>query len=137
MSSKPDVPHIDRKLSAWRCEPLRHIIDAVELGCFSERPQVSDSLGALDALLVEGGIAIERPHTNASLYPVVIQEKTGIMQESAQFLSVVGPEDRCHADRAAFQAQYQSPFLSTAYFSKSHHDLIDALSLHAVQCSRR
>lgn len=64
-------------------EPLGHVLDAVEIGCFSQSQQIAEALGALDALFEEGGMAVDghRSHTPFNL--VSIRADAGIMQEAA------------------------------------------------------
>lgn len=50
------------------------------------------------------------------------------MQEAAQFISVVEPEDYSLADRAPFPSQIPAPVpLNSVLFRERHHDLIDAV----------
>ena len=50
------------------------------------------------------------------------------MQEAAQFISVVEPENDSLADRASFPSQIPAPVpLDSVLFRERHHDLIDAV----------
>ena len=76
----------------------------------------------------EGGIAVERHHSHAPFNLVVVRADAGIMQEAAQFLPVVEPEDHSLADRASFPSQIPAPIpLDSVLFRERHHDLIDAV----------
>lgn len=119
-------------------EPFRCILDAVEFGGFSQCQQVTEPLGALDAPFEESCVAVDCHCSDASFYLVVIWTDVRIMQEAAQFISIVEPEDDSLDDRASFPSQIPAPVpLDSVLFRERHHDLIDALSINAVQCSRR
>lgn len=120
--------HVLVASSVHGVEPLGHVLDAVELGRFSQSQQIAEALGALDALFEEGGIAVERHHSHAPFNLVVVRADAGIMQEAAQFLPVVEPEDHSLADRASFPSQIPAPIpLDSVLFRERHHDLIDAV----------
>lgn len=87
--------------SVYCFEPLRHILDAVELGALSECLQITELLGALDALFEEGGIAVDRHSSDAPFNLVVVRANAGILQETAHLLSVVEPENHSLADRTS------------------------------------
>lgn len=109
-------------------EPLGHVLDAVELGRFSQSQQIAEALGVLDALFEEGGIAIDRHRSHAPFNLVVIRADAGIMQEAAQFLLVVEPEDHSLAERTSFPSQTPSfVLLDGVLFRERQHDLIDAV----------
>ena len=66
-------------------DSLRYVFDTVEFGSFSgsERQQVPELLGVLDAPLEEGGIAVDNHCSDASLYLIIVRAHAGIMQEDA------------------------------------------------------
>ena len=109
-------------------ELLRYILDAVELGGFSYCQQVTEPLGALDTPFEEDCVAADCHCSDASFYLVVIRTNARIMQEAAQFISVVEPENDSLADRASFPSQIPAPVpLDSVLFRERHHDLIDAV----------
>ena len=59
-------------------------------------------LGALDAPFEEGSVAIDGHGSDASFCLIVVRTDAGIMQEAAQLISVIEPEDYSLADRASF-----------------------------------
>lgn len=116
-------------------DSLRYVFDTVEFGSFSgsERQQVPELLGVLDAPLEEGGIAIDNHCSDASLYLIVVRANAGIMQEAEQFLLVVEPEDHSLADCASFPSQIPATVsLDSILFRERHYDFIDAVRLRST-----
>lgn len=82
----------------------------------------------LDAPFEEGCVAVDCHSSDASFYLVVIRTDARIMQEAAQFISIVEPENDSLADRASFPSQIPAPVpLDSVLFRERHHDLIDAV----------
>lgn len=50
------VLHVLVESSVHGVEPLRHVLDAVELGRFSQSQQIAEALGALDARLKKAAL---------------------------------------------------------------------------------
>ena len=90
--------------------------------------QITEPLGALDALFEEGGIAVDRHSSDAPFNLVVVRANAGILQETAHLLSVVEPENHSLADRTSLPNQIPVPvFLDGVLFRERQHDLIDAV----------
>ena len=84
----------------------------------------------------EGGITIDSHASATSFYLVVVRVDMEILQEVAQHLSVVVPEDYSLTDLASFPSQIRTivPF-DSVLFRKRHLDLVDTV-YNEVQCSR-
>ena len=79
-------------------EPLRCILDAVELGDFSKFQQVTEPLGALDAPFEEGCVAVDCHCSDASFYLVVIRTDAS---ELACLLQVLRQTNRIRQPKVA------------------------------------
>ena len=142
---RPSVPRSapstrrSKCLQRTRCIALSYFITSLlplSLAVSRRVSRLQNPLVPSMLLFAEGGITIDSHGSATSFYLVVVRVDMEILQEAAQHLSVVVPEDYSLADLASFPSKIRTfvPF-DSVLFRKRHHDLVDTV-YNEVQCSR-